>query len=263
MKKIYILLICIVSLVASSVLIRFPETYVNEPKLSLFTCKEYWNYHKKMVDVHSKDKEENSKKYFSEVIEAWNFNVEKFKRKYSDLSHPMITVYPSVEGVEDKKGNPYFFMYFMMACEAREENMPKKLGNNLQKNFIQYSLIEKEKNKEKNKSCKKSPPKMVRILYPSENGEMPKLKKEVLLSECAHKDKSSTMSFVKDSHGVSVALSFCDQPLGKKLESQCRILKPTKENICLNKHGLCSENVYGQCGWQYTKESSECMKRPE
>lgn len=222
-----------------------------EPPLSKLTCREFWEYHKRINDVKSPDKEKNSEKYFTEIINAWNFNVKKFQEKHPELTHPIITDSSAYEELRKNNKN-YIIMYFYTACKNRPENALKILGENLQKKFYEMAVLEGQNQKAKENDCKLSSPRSIKIFYPEREG---------FLVACMNKGRSSRISANSDSQKGSVGVSVCNKPWDRNTEPECQIIEPIQENVCLSRFGVCSKNEEGQCGWSHTDESRECLNK--
>ncbi len=215
-----------------------------EPLLSKLTCEEYWDYHKKINDTKSDKREENSKQYFSELAELWNYHVKKFKKDYPDLNYPSSVL----AEVKDFKGQPYYIMVVYQACEHRTENMPQKVGDRLQETLYKLQLNELQKARARENGCD--------FIQARKNKTINTEKQDEVGYLCVDDGwKSRKSKELKDNKKeVELCLSYSDA-------EKCYNIPSNNENGCLWQFGSCQKNNEAKCGWSHTDKSLSCTKK--
>ena len=235
MKRFFLATV-IIFIISASVSMR---SHGGEPKLSSLTCKEYWEHHEASTN------EKEMKNYFSDLTELWNYHVKVFKTEHSDLNHDIITPAPPID---EMKVPPFFIMFIYVACEMRQENLQKRLGDNLQENMYKMAFNEKRKKESRERGCNISDGVQSRLFEPNSDG---------VLTGCVSLKLGRVKKIILyDEEKSPQSIKLCAQP---KISDQCQILEPNQENFCLSEFGDCTTIGEGKCGWAHTEKSRQCM----
>ena len=223
-----------------------------EPKLSRMTCQDYWDYRRQTQspELGPSEREKLNKKYFEELIEAWNFNVQIFREKNPSLYNAeLFPVFSSEDfySMPPSLGFHNALTITRSSCDIRVEKPTERFRESIQNRILKFALMEKQKSHVGSSGCSVTPARSMSIFVPE---------KKCFLTACIQSFGSVTVSSNKGNH----AALFCFKPLNNK-DKKCVTVLPTLENVCLSQYGLCTKKSGGDCGWVHTDASRACMRK--